>query len=456
MFKNKKTIPFGGAFLLLVVLINVLIIRAAFIHSDDFYWALLFSFPLMVVAIYYKRIVSKKETREKKIKNNVAEFNGRDIVILPRKIKDDELTVLFGNSHCAQPYLSSIICVESVSADQNIKFMPKQITLSEDNDYTDGMIQRLNDDLFIDDSIWTIGPDYAGCRDNNFKFNSEAFKVNALNPNVKMIELKLSGFNEKENISASKNFYPGKVYNNKYIVINNKSICEHTAFSNPESMVIFLDSLRQLSGKKPIGIRLPITDKKEFHKTCFAFCKTGIIPDYIVIEDYDKQSNFVLNHSQNSVLPLYEALIFVSKTLEIYALSKEIKIIAASEIYSPFDVLRLVALGADAVSFQNRLHRSDKFYETDGIKSTAFSQGCTEQLRNEILDSTMNIMKAWGYKNVREITLAAFFRDLDALYLKGFYQRNDQGFANSYEKRSYSIVGKSFHEKNTGSEVILN
>ena len=456
MFQKEKTFSFSRAYLLMVVLINVLIIKTAYTYNGDFYWALLFSIPALGFAIYYRGTVSKKEPIDTKININTAISHVKDNIILRRKIKGNELTVLFGNSHCAQPYRSSIICFESVNADENIKFMPKQIILSEDNSYTHDMIQRLNDNLFINDSIWKIEPDYAGCRDDKFKFNGEAFRLNALRPTVKMIELKLSGFNNKGDISTSKNSYSSNAYNNKYTGTNFKRICEHTAFSNAESMVIFLDSLRQLSGKKPIGIRLCITDKKAFHEICYAFRKTGIIPDYLVVEDFAKENNLFVNSLRSCDMPFYEALLFASKTLEVYGLSKEIKIIAASEIYSPFDVLKLLALGADAVSFQNQLTRSDRYYEIDDIKSTDFSRGCMEQLHSEILASTMNIMQAWGYKNVRDITLSAFLRDLGTLYPKGFYERNGQKFVNSPEKESFNIVKKAYYEKNTSSETILN
>ena len=49
-------------------------------------------------------------------------------------------------------------------------------------------------------------------------------------------------------------------------------------------MIHFLDSLRELSGKKPIGIRLCISDKKEFREICHAIRKTQLIPDFIVVE----------------------------------------------------------------------------------------------------------------------------------------------------------------------------
>ena len=209
-------------------------------------------------------------------------------------------------------------------------------------------------------------------------------------------------------------------------------------------MAIFLDSLRQLSGKKPIGIRLCVTDKNKFHEICYAFRKTGIIPDFIVIEA-PNEYNSLSKPSQNSVMILYEALLFVSKTLEVYGLGKDIKIIAASEIYSPFDVLRLIALGADAVSFQNH-----------GVSSTVFPGESLEQLRGEILNSTLDIMEILGYTNVRDITLPAFLRDLDTLYREGFYKRYNEESANNSKMTSFKIVKKNCHVKNCNSEIILN
>lgn len=79
-----------------------------------------------------------------------------------------------------------------------------------------------------------------------------------------------------------------------------------------------------------------------------------------------------------------------------------------------------------------------------------------EQLRTEILGSTMNIIRAWGYKDANDITGATFFRNLDPLYSNGFYKKYDQKTATNSEKRSFSIVGKGFHEKDTSSEAIYN
>ena len=93
-----------------------------------------------------------------KINSSDATIHKKDNSISSRGINSEELKVSFGNKYCTQPYLSSIICFEAVSADQNIKFMPQEIVLSEDNKYTDEMMESLNDSLFNKECIWRIGP----------------------------------------------------------------------------------------------------------------------------------------------------------------------------------------------------------------------------------------------------------------------------------------------------------
>ncbi|MEO8416940.1 MAG: hypothetical protein ABI472_24975, partial [Ginsengibacter sp.] len=137
------------------------------------------------------------------------------------------------------------------------------------------------------------------------------------------------------------------------------------------------------------------------------------------------------------------------KTLEIYGLSKETKIIAAAEIYTAFDVLKLRALGADAISMRNCLTRGDKPYQKDGINSTVFARQCMERLRSDVLNSTMNVMHAWGYKHIKDITLSSFFRSLDALQSKDGDRKDNQEIWNISEKKSYRLPQKSFSEKNT-------
>ena len=68
MFQNKKDFSFERGFLMLVIIINVLIIKAAYTATEDLYWLLLLSIPMLFFAIYFERWVSKKVTGDGKNK----------------------------------------------------------------------------------------------------------------------------------------------------------------------------------------------------------------------------------------------------------------------------------------------------------------------------------------------------------------------------------------------------
>jgi hypothetical protein len=390
MVINKRNI-LRAAVLLSVALINVLIIQLASGNKPEIYWLLVLSIPLLFFTYYFIRKKKHKQALD------ISAANDNSLSFSEIK-KEENLTVLFGNSYCAQPYLSSIFCNEAVYSNESLDAPSKKTSSLEENK---------------NDVIWQIVPGYPGCRNENFNFNSALFRINAAQPFVKMIELKLTQSAAGNKFDAKKNPYSSPV---KDLQSN-----RHTAFSSAESMAIFLDTLRDLSGKKPVGIRLCITDKKEFHEICYAFRKTGILPDYIAIED-TKENNSSLNHAKNTALPLYEALLFVSKTLEMYGLENEIKIIAVSRVNTAFDVLKLHALGADALRVQN-------FAKADNIQTNASPVVYLQQSRNKIIRSTMEIMKACGYINMQEITLPSLLRKLDSLQsntLNKIYGKDDK------------------------------
>ena len=95
-----------------------------------------------------------------------------------------------------------------------------------------------------------------------------------------------------------------------------------------------------------------------------------------------------------------------------YGLEKEIKIIAVTPVYTAFDILKLHALGADAIRMQN-------FGKTDGAQK-ALSPEYTKDLRAEIMRNVVKIMKACGFINLKDITLPSLLRRFDSLQLNAF------------------------------------
>ncbi len=201
------------------------------------------------------------------------------------------------------------------------------------------------------DLIWQIGTGYFGCRDGNGKFNPEMFSVNASLDNVKMIELKIS--------QGAKPGHGGILPANKntpeiasirgvepYSEIDSPS--SHSAFTNPEELMNFLQSLRNLSGGKPVGFKLCIGKKHEFIDICKAMISTGIKPDFITVDGGEGGTGAAPVEFSNSLgMPLRDGLAFVYDSLVGYDLKKDIKLIAAGKIFTGFHLAKVMALGAD-------------------------------------------------------------------------------------------------------------
>jgi len=175
-----------------------------------------------------------------------------------------------------------------------------------------------------------------------------------------------------------------------------------------------MDTLRAFSDGKPIGIKLCI-NKREFHETCYSIRKTGLVPDFIVLEDFNSGDSFSQTQSAcYTKMPLYEALLFVSKTLQTYGLEKQIKIIAYTNILSAFDVLKILALGANVVYSEMPDCGIRNHHENIKLVNR-FSDAVN--FHTNIMNDIVRIMKACGFETISDLTLSNFFRKLDALKL---------------------------------------
>ncbi len=137
------------------------------------------------------------------------------------------------------------------------------------------------------DLIWEIGSGYFGCRNDDGSFCAERFAVQAQEPQVKMIEIKLS--------QGAKPGHGGVLPGAKVtaeiadargvpIGVDCISPARHSAFKSPVEMMHFIARLRDLSGGKPVGFKLCIGHPWEFMAICKAMLETGIRPDFIVID----------------------------------------------------------------------------------------------------------------------------------------------------------------------------
>jgi glutamate synthase domain-containing protein 2 len=113
-------------------------------------------------------------------------------------------------------------------------------------------------------------------------------------------------------------------------------------------MMRFIEQLRTLSGGKPTGFKLCIGHPWEWFAVCKAMLETGITPDFIVVDGAEGGTGAAPLEFTNHVgAPVQEGLLLVHNTLVGLGLRDHIKLGCAGKITSAFDIVRLMALGAD-------------------------------------------------------------------------------------------------------------
>ena len=139
---------------------------------------------------------------------------------------------------------------------------------------------------FGGDLIWELGSGYFGCRNPDGSFSAEKFAAQAKDPQIKMIEIKLSqgakpghggvlpGAKVTAEIAEARGVQIGE---------DCVSPASHPAFSNPIGLMNFITQLRELSHGKPVGFKLCIGDKNEFLSITKAMIETGVTPDLSLI-----------------------------------------------------------------------------------------------------------------------------------------------------------------------------
>ena len=201
------------------------------------------------------------------------------------------------------------------------------------------------------DLIWEIGSGYFGCRNADGTFSPDRFEAAARDPQVKMIELKLSQGAKPGHGGV----LPGPKVTAEIAAARGVNIGEdcispasHSAFATPIEMMMFIEQLRRLSGGKPTGFKLCIGHPWEWFAICKAMLETGITPDFIVVDGGEGGTGAAPLEFTNHVgAPVQEGLLLVHNALIGLNLRDKIKIGCAGKVTSAFDIVRLMALGAD-------------------------------------------------------------------------------------------------------------
>ena len=269
--------------------------------------------------------------------------------------KNSDLRVLVGGPHCTKPYHASLLNISAMS----FGALSNNAILALNGGAKRGGFAHNTGEgglspyhlLHGGDIIWQIGTGYFGCRSKDGNFSKELFKEKTSLDVVKMIEIKLSqgakpghggllpAMKNTPEIAEIRGVEPGRQVD---------SPATHKAFSTPIELMQFIESLRKLSGGKPVGFKLCVGRKSEVVALCKAMLKTGIKPDFITVDGGEGGTGAAPLEYSNSVgVPLREALAFVVDCLMGFDLKKDIRVAASGMMFSGFHLVKNLALGAD-------------------------------------------------------------------------------------------------------------
>ncbi len=275
--------------------------------------------------------------------------------IKPTKHIEGDMRITIGGPQCTKPYSASILNISAMSfgslganATEALNLGAKQGNFYHDTG--EGAISPYHE-KHGGDLVWELGSGYFGCRAEDGGFDAQKFKEKATSDQVKMIEIKLSqgakpgkggvlpGAKVTEEIARTRGVEVGKtVY----------SPSSHSTFSTPIEMLQWARTLRELSGGKPVGIKLCVGKPHEIFAIVKAMQETYILLDFIVVDGAEGGTGAAPQAFTDHVgMPLREGLIIVRNALVGSGLKKHIKLGASGKVDGAFAIAANCAIGAD-------------------------------------------------------------------------------------------------------------
>ncbi len=220
------------------------------------------------------------------------------------------------------------------------------------------------------DVVWEIGSGYFGCRDAKGDFHPEHFRERAGHDAVVMTEIKLSQGAKP----GHGGLLPGAKVTAEIAKIRDVpegedclSPAYHTAFSTPRGLLEFASRMRDLSGGKPVGIKLCVGYPHELFAVVKAMVETEILLDFIVIDGAEGGTGAAPTELSDRVgMPLREGLMLARNALVGTNLKGRVKLAASGKVNSGAAIAMNAALGADWCN---------------AARPFMFSLGCVQSLR---------------------------------------------------------------------------
>jgi len=327
-------------------------------------------------ALVYQRAKNQLETRPFGTQRDVYRigYEWASHSLAPVEQLEDEPRVKFGGPDCKQPYSASHLNVSAMSFGA---LSNRAVLALNEGAQKGGFAQNTGEGGVSryhlepgGDLIWQIGTGYFGCRAKDGSFDPDRFADTVARDQIRMVEIKLS--------QGAKPGHGGILPAAKVTpeIAEARGLPEyesalsppwHSAFSTPAEMIEYVSRLRELSGGKPVGIKLCVGRRTDVLSVIKAMLEVGTAPDFITVDGGEGGTGAAPLEFSNSLgMPGRDGLVFVHNALVGAGLRDKVRVIYSGKVFTAFHMVRAFALGADTCN---------------SARAMMFALGCIQALR---------------------------------------------------------------------------
>jgi len=378
-------------------------------------------------SLVYRRSKGVSDTISFGTQRDLMQTNYQSIwhSMAPKTVHEQSKRITVGSSQCTKPYLASRLNISAMSYGALSSHAVEAMNLgAKQGDFYHNTGEGGISSHHLKhggDLVWQLGTGLFGCRNPNGRFNAEAFTKLATLEQVKMIEIKLS--------QGAKPGHGGVLPQAKITDeiaqirgVSQDQDCVSPAmnpeFSTPLELLAFVKQIRELSGGKPIGIKLCIGNPAEFLCLAKAIIETGIIIDFITVDGAEGGTGAAPVEFTNRLgLMCLEGVYFVNNVLIGLGLRDEIKVIASGKTASGFDIVNKIAFGADMINAARTFMMSVGCIQSKQCNTNKCPTGIATQDKNrsKAIDVTV---KSKQVASFHHYTLHSFYELLGAMGLE--------------------------------------
>ncbi len=278
--------------------------------------------------------------------------------MVPKGVAKELPRLTIGGPQCGRPYSASLFNISAMSfgslSGNAIEALNKGARMGNFFHTTgEGGVSQYHQ-KHGGDLNWQIGSGYFGCRAADGSFSADLFAEQASLEQIKMIEIKISqGAKPGHGGILPAGKITAEVAEARKVPMGEDCIspAHHSAFSTPIELLEFVAKLRELSGGKPVGFKLCVGHPYEFLAICKAMHRTGLAPDFIVIDGGEGGTGAApLEFSDRIGFPLREGLVFANNALIGIGVRDQVRLGVSGKTAAAGLLAGAMALGADWVN----------------------------------------------------------------------------------------------------------